>query len=204
VLTASTAYALSVHPAVPANSMRELLALSKAKPGALQFGSSGTGGGPHLAVELLKLMSGFSFTHIPYKAATFALLDVAGGQVQFTFTVLPAVLPMMKIGKVRTLAVTSRKRTPLAPELEAIAETVPGYEAIGWYGLVAPARTPQTIITALNAEIIKALKTPEVVEKIRSLGADPIGGSPQEFSAFISEQIDITRKIIDAAGLRGK
>ena len=204
VLTASTAYALSVHPSVPANTMRELLALSKAKPGVLQFGSSGTGGGPHLAVELLKLMSGFSFTHIPYKAATFALLDVAGGQVQFTFTVLPAVLPMMKIGKVRTLAVTSRKRTPLAPELEAIAETVPGYEAIGWYGLVAPARTPPAIIAALNAEIIKALKTPEVIEKIRSLGADPIGGSPQEFTTFMSEQIDITRKIIDAAGLRVK
>lgn len=203
-LTASTPYVLSVHPSVQAVSVKELIALSKAKPGLLQFGSSGTGGGPHLAAELLKLMSGLNFDHVPYKAAVVALLDVAGGQVQWTFTVLPAVLPMMKIGKVRAIAVTSRKRTPLAPELEAIAETVPGYEAIGWYGLVAPAKTPPQIVAMLNTEIIKALKRPEIIEKIRVLGADPIGGSPKEFTAFMSEQIDLTRKIIDAAGLRGK
>ena len=203
-LTASTPYVLSVHPAVVATSVKELIALSKARPGTLQFGSSGTGGGPHLAAELMRLMSGFDFMNVPYKAAVFALIDVAGGQVQWTFTVLPAVLPMMKIGKVRALAVTSRKRTPLAPELEAIGETIPGYEAIGWYGLVAPAKTPAAIVTQLNAEIIKALKRPEVIEKIRVLGADPIGGSPKEFTAFMSEQIETTRKIMDAAGLRGK
>lgn len=204
VLTASTPYVLSVHPSVAATSVKELIALSKARSGTLQFGSSGTGGGPHLAAELMRLMSGFDFMNVPYKAAVFALVDVAGGQVQWTFTVLPAVLPMLKIGKVRALAVTSRKRTTLAPELEAIAETIPGYEAIGWYGLVAPAKTPAAIITQLNAEIIKALKRPEVIEKIRVLGADPIGGSPGEFTAFMSEQIETTRKIMDAAGLRGK
>ena len=117
---------------------------------------------------------------------------------------MPAVLPMMKIGKVRARAVTSRKRTPLAPELEAIGEPIPGYEAIGWYGLVAPAKTPAAIVTQLNAEIIKALKRPEVIEKIRMLGADPIGGSPKEFTTFMNEQIETTRKIMDAAGLRGK
>jgi tripartite-type tricarboxylate transporter receptor subunit TctC len=204
VLTASTPYVLSVHPSVAATSVKELIALSKAKPGTLQFGSSGTGGGPHLAAELMKIMSGFNFVNVPYKAAVFALIDVAGGQIQWTFTVLPAALPMMKIGKVRAMAVTSRKRTPLAPELEAIAEAVPGYEAIGWYGLVAPAKTPTAIVAMLNAEIIKALTRPDVIEKIRTLGADPIGGSPKEFTAFMTEQIETTRRIMDAAGLRGK
>jgi len=201
-LTASTPYVLSVHPSVPVSSVRDLLALAKAKPGTLQFGSSGTGGGPHLAAELMRMMSGFDFQHVPYKAATFALIDVAGGQVQWTFTVLPAVLPMVKSGKVRALAVTSKNRTPLAPELEAIAESVPGYEAIGWYGLVAPAKTPANIIARLNAEVIKALKRPEVIEKIRVLGADPIGAQPREFTAFMTEQIETTRRIMDAAGLR--
>jgi tripartite-type tricarboxylate transporter receptor subunit TctC len=204
ILTASTPYVLSAHPSVAASSMKDLLALARAKPDALHFGSSGTGGGPHLAAELLKLMSGFSFTHVPYKAATFALIDVVGGQVQFTMTVLPAALPIVKTGKVRALAVTSRKRTPLAPEIEAIAESVPGYEAIGWYGLVAPAKTPPQIITRLNAELIRALRTTEVIEKIRALGADPIGAPPREFTAFMAEQIETTRKTMDAAGLRGK
>jgi tripartite-type tricarboxylate transporter receptor subunit TctC len=203
-LTASTPYVLSVHPSVPANSVRELLALAKAKPGTLQFGSSGTGGGPHLAAELMKIMSGFDFMHVPYKAAVFALIDVAGGQVQWTFTVLPAVLPMIKTGKVRALAVTSKKRTPLAPELESIAETIPGYEAIGWYGLMAPAKTPVHIVAMLNGEIVRALKRPEVIERIRALGADPIGTTPREFTTFLSEQIEVTRRIMDAAGLRGK
>ncbi len=203
-LTASTPYVLSVHPSVPAASVKELLALAKSRPDGLYFGSSGTGGGPHLAAELLKLMSGFNFTHVPYKAATFALIDVVGGQVQFTLTVLPAALPIVKTGKVRALGVTSKKRSPLAPEIEAIAETVPGYEAIGWYGLVAPAKTPERIIAMLNAEIIKALKMPEVIEKIRALGADPIGASPKEFTAFMTGQIEVTRKTMDAAGLRGK
>ena len=153
ILTASTPYVLSVHPSVPAHSFKELLALSKAKPGYLQFGSSGTGGGPHLAAELMKVLGGFNFMHVPYIAAVVALIDVAGGQVHFTFTVLPAVLPMMKTGKVRALAVTSRKRTPLAPELESITESIPGYEAIGWDGLVAPAKTPDYIVTMLNTQI---------------------------------------------------
>ena len=202
VLTASTAYALSVHPSVPANTMRELLALSKAKPGALQFGSSGTGGGPHLAVELLKLMSGFSFTHIPYKAATFALLDVAGGQVQFTFTVLPAVLPMMKIGKVRTLAVTSSKRTPLAPELEAIAETVPGYEADAFQGMVAPAGVPPDIVKQLAADIGAIVKLPDIRERILADGAEPIGSTPDVFGAFLKKEMLKWGKVVKESGAR--
>jgi tripartite-type tricarboxylate transporter receptor subunit TctC len=111
---------------------------------------------------------------------------------------------MIKTGKVRALAVTSKKRTPLAPELESIAETIPGYEAIGWYGLMAPAKTPVHIVAMLNGEIVRALKRPEVIERIRALGADPIGTTPREFTTFLSEQIEVTRRIMDAAGLRGK
>ena len=114
------------------------------------------------------------------------------------------VMPTVKAGKVRALGVTSQQRTPLAPELPAIAEFVPGFEAIGWYGLVAPANTPATIVAVLNAEVVKALKRPEMIEKIRALGADPIGTTPREFTAFMTEQIETTRKIMDAAGLRGK
>ena len=203
-LTGITPYVLSVHPSVPAHTVRELMALAKVKPGVLKFGSSGAGGGPHLAAEYLKLLSGFDFMHVPYKAAVFALTDVAGGQVEFTFTVLPAALPMVRAGKVRALAVTSKTRTPLAPELEAVAETVPGYESLGWFGLAAPVNTPPQIVAALNAEVVRALKTPAMVERVRGLGADPMGTTPREFAAFMREQIEITRRIVDSAGLRAQ
>jgi tripartite-type tricarboxylate transporter receptor subunit TctC len=203
-LTGTTPYVLSVHPSVPAHTVRELLALAKAKPGALKFGSSGAGGGPHLAAEFLKLLSGFDFMHVPYKAAVFALTDVAGGQVQFTFTVLPAALPMVRAGKVRALAVTSKARTPLAPELEAVAESVPGYESLGWFGLAAPVNTPPRIVASIHAEVVRALRTPAMVERIRGLGADPMGTTPAEFTSFMREQIETTRRIIDSAGLRGQ
>ncbi len=201
-LIASTPYVLSVHPSVAATSVKELIALAHAKPGTLHFGSSGAGGGPHLAAELLKSLSGLNFVHVPYKAATFALIDLAGGQVQFAFTVLPAVLPMIKTGRVRALGVTSLKRTPLAPELEAIAETVPGYEALGWYGLVAPVKTPQRIIAMLNAAIVRALKSSEFLEKLRALGTDPLGTTPQAFTKFMLAQEEATRKTMEMAGLR--
>ena len=202
VLTASTPYVLSVHPSVPATTVKDLIALSKAKPGTLQFGSSGTGGGPHLAAELMKIMSGFNFVNVPYKAAVFALIDVAGGQIQWTFTVLPAALPMMKIGKVRAMAVTSRKRTPLAPELEAIAEAIPGYEAIGWYGLVAPAKTPRAVLERLNTELNAVLADPEVKEKLKTFGIYATPGSTQKFGEEIKKDLARFAHIVKAAGIK--
>jgi tripartite-type tricarboxylate transporter receptor subunit TctC len=201
-LIASTPYVLSVHPSVAAASVKELIALAKAKPGTLHYGSSGMGGAPHLAAEMLKAMAGINLVHVPYKSVVYALIDVMGGQIQLAFSVMPAALPMIKQGKLRALGVTSLKRTSLAPELETIAETVPGYEIIGWYGLVAPVKTPNAIIAKLNGEVLKALQSNEIKEKLYAMGAEAIGTSPQEFATFMSGQIEKIGKIIQAAGLR--
>jgi tripartite-type tricarboxylate transporter receptor subunit TctC len=203
-LVASTPYALIVNPSVPANSIREFIAHAKSRATPLYYGTGGVGGAPHLATEMLRTMAGLELVHVPYKTIVFALIDTMAGQVQFSFSVLPAALPMVKQGKLRALGVTSLKRSSLAPELEAIAETIPGYDIIGWYGLMAPQKTAPAIVAALNTTILKSLKSPEMQEKIRLLGADPIGTSPQEFGRFLVEQNEKFRKLIDAAGLRNK
>jgi tripartite-type tricarboxylate transporter receptor subunit TctC len=201
-LIAATPYVLSVNPSVAANSLKEFIALARAKPGTLFYGSSGVGGAPYLAAEMLKTMTDINLVHVPYKSVVYALIDVMGGQVQLAFSVMPAALPMIKQGKLKALGVTSLKRTPLAPDLETIAETVPGYEIIGWYGLVAPIKTPDRIVALLNAEIVKALKSAEIQEKLSAMGADPIGTTPQEFASFLSAQLVSMRKTIEASGVR--
>jgi tripartite-type tricarboxylate transporter receptor subunit TctC len=203
-LIASTPYVLNVHPSVAAGSVKELIALAKAKPGALHYGSSGVGGAPHIAAEMFKTMTGVNLVHVPYRSVVFALVDVMAGQIQMAFSVMPAALPHIRQGKLRALGVTGLKRAPLAPELETIAETVPGYETIGWYGLVAPNGTPNRIITTLSAEVVKALKTPDIQEKLVAMGAEPIGTPPQEFAAFMTAQNEKLRKTMQAAGLRPK
>ncbi len=200
----TAAYVLSVHPSVAATSAAELIALARSRPGTLHYGSSGMGGAPHLAAEMLKTMTGINLVHVPYKSVVYALVDVVGGQIQLAFSVMPAALPMIKQGKLRALGVTSLKRTPLAPELETIAETVPGYEMIGWNGLVAPLKTPDRIIARLNAEINNALKSAEIQDKLHAIGLEPIGTTPREFAAFMLAQMEKMRKTIEAAGLRSK
>lgn len=201
-LLASTPYVLVVNPSVPATSMKELIALAKVKPGTLHYGSSGVGGAPYLGAEMLKIMSGINLVHVPYKSVVYALIDVMGGQVQLAISALPAAAQMVKQGKLRALGVTSLKRTPLAPDLEAIAETVPGYEMIGWTGLVAPVNTPGGIVAKLNAATINALKSAEVQEKLHALGFEPIGATPREFTSFISAQLEKMRKTVKATGMR--
>ena len=203
-LIASTPYALIVNPAVPANSIRELIALAKARPGSSNYGTGGVGGAPHLATEMLRTMAGIELVHVPYKTIVFALLDTLAGQVQFSFSVLPAALPMVRQGKLRALGVTSLKRSSLAPDLEAIAETLPGYDIVGWYGLMAPQKTAPAVVSQLSSLIVKTMKSAEFQDKVRALGADPIGSSPREFSAFLVEQNEKFRKLVDAAGLRNK
>jgi tripartite-type tricarboxylate transporter receptor subunit TctC len=203
-LIASTPYVLSVHPSVAANSIKELIALAKARPGTLHYGSSGMGGAPHIAAEMLKTLAGINLVHVPYKSVVFALVDVMAGQVQMTISVLPAALPMIRQGKLRALGVTSLKRTQLAPELEPIADSVPGYEILGWYGLVAPVKTSAKIIAVLNAEIVRALRTPEVQERVQTLGVDPHGTTPREFADFMLAEQKKIGKLIEAAGLRSK
>lgn len=200
----TAAYVLTVNPSVAATSVAELIALAKSKPGTLHYGSSGMGGAPHLGAEMLKTMTGINLVHVPYKSVVYALIDVTGGQIQLAFSVIPAALPMIKQGKLRALGVTSLKRTPLIPELETIAETVPGYEMIGWLGLVAPTKTPDRIIARLNAEINKALKSTEIQDKLQALGLEPIGTTPREFAAFMLAQKEKMRKTVEAAGLRSR
>ena len=201
-LIASTPFLLVVHPSVAATSIRELIALAKSKPGQLLYGSGGSGSPPHLSAEIFKSMTGIDLVHVPYKGITPALMDTVGGQVQMVISVIPAVLPTVRAGRVRALGVTSLKRTPLAPDLPTIAETVPGYEFIGWYSLVAPAKTPPAILWTLNAEVVKALKTSELQERLSNLGTDPIGSTQQELAAYLPEQLEKMRKAVKDSGAR--
>jgi tripartite-type tricarboxylate transporter receptor subunit TctC len=187
---------------VPATSVNELIALAKAKPGALHYGSGGSGTPPHLCAEILKSRAGIDVVHVPYKGVTPALTDLLAGQVQFVFSVVPAGLPLIRANKLRALAVTSEKRTPLAPDVPTIAESLPGFEAFGWYGLMAPVGTPAEIVKRLNAEAIAALKTADLQERFIALGADPIGTTPQAFGQFVRSEMQKWRKAVKDSGAR--
>lgn len=201
-LLASMPFVLVANPSVPATSVKGLIALVKAKPGTLHYGSAGTGGALHLVAESFKTMADIDVVHVPYKSVVYALNEVVGGQVQLAFSVIPAALPLIKQGKLKALGVTSAKRTPLAPGLEAIAETVAGYEMTGWSGLIAPRKTPDAIIAKLNAEAVRASKGADIQEKFRTLGAEPLGTTPREFASFLSAELEKTQKTIKASGMR--
>jgi len=199
-LVASTPFILAVHPSVPATSIKELVALAKSKPGALRYGSGGSGSPPHLSTEIFKSMTGTDMLHVPYKGITPAMVDTVAGQVQVLISVIPAVLPTIKSGRLRALGVTSAKRTALVPDVPAIAETVPGYEFIGWYSLFAPAKTPAGIVDKLNAEIAKALKAPEFRERFTALGTEPRTSTPQELAGYLRVQTEKMRKAVQDSG----
>ena len=201
-LLASTPLILVVNPSLPANNMRELVALAKARPGQLNYGTPGAGTAGHLATELMRSMAGIEIVHVPYKGTTPALTDTMAGQLQLTVLVATAVMPSLKGGKIRALGVTSAKRSQLAPDLPAIAETIPGYEWSGWYGLAAPASTPREIIARLNAEQLQMLKSAEFRERLAELGADTLGSTPQEYTDHIRRQIEKMRLAVKVSGLR--
>ena len=201
-LMASTPFLLIVNASVPAGSLKELIALAKSKPAQLKYGSGGSGSPPHLSAEIFKSMTGVDMLHVPYKGVTPALNDTVAGHVQMTFSVIPASIALVKSGKVKALGVTSAKRTQLVPDIPTIAETVPGYEFIGWYGLMAPAKTPAAIISKMNAEVVKVLKTAEFHERLSGLGAEPIGTTPQELGTFMREQVEKMRRAVKESGAR--
>ena len=201
-LLGSTPFLLVVHPSVTANSVSELVALAKAKPGALHYGSGGAGSPIHLAAEIFKSMTGADIVHVPYKSSALALNDTMGGQVQITFPVVPLGMPQIKAGRVRALGVTSSKRTALAPDLPTIAETVPGYEFIGWYSLLAPAKTPPEIVAKLNAEVVRSLSTPEFQERFTAIGAEAAGSTPEQLAAYIRTEMEKMRRAIKLSGAR--
>jgi len=199
---ATTPFIMVVNPSVPAASVKDLVALAKGKPGEFKYGSGGSGSPPHLAAEVFKSMTGTDLLHVPYKSVSPALTDTISGQIQMTISVVPMVMPTVKSGKVRALGVTSQQRTPLAPEIPAIAEFVPGFEAIGWYGLVAPAKTPPEIVAKLNAELVKLMGSTEFRERLSTMGATPTGTGAQEFGKHIVSEIDKARRIIKTAGVK--
>ena len=194
---------LVVHPSVPAHSVSELIALAKSRAGKLTFASAGNGTSGHLALELFKQRTGMDAIHVPYKGGGPALAEVLAGQVQALFSLALAATPQMKAGRVRALAITSGKRSTMAPELPTVAESgLPGYEVVGWFGWLAPVKMPREIVLRLNAEIVKALKAPDVRERLLSQGSEPVGDSPQAFGAFIRSERDKWAGVIQRAGIK--
>ncbi len=202
-LAASTVYALVVPPSVPAKSVKEFIALAKAQPGKLTYASSGIGGPPHLAFELMQMMGGFKVIHVPYKGAGPALADLLGAQVTAFFSDLIAARQHLASGRLRALGVSSARRSPFAPDVPTIAEAgLPGYEATGWSGLLAPSGTPRPIIDRLNAEIIRILPLPDVKERLAGDGSEFGKNTPELFAGFIRAELDKWRKVIQTANVK--
>lgn len=202
-LLAETPLLVVVHPSLPAKSIRQLVALAKSRPGELSYASGGIGGSAHLATELFRALTQVDLVHIPYKGTGAVITDLIGGQVPLCICTLPSVLPHAKSGRLRALAVTTARRSSATPDIPTVAEAgVPGYEMSQWYGLLAPAGTPTTFIDRLNTEIGKALKQPELRNRLQSEGAEPAGSSPQEFGAFFKSEIARWTRIVQQAGIR--
>jgi tripartite-type tricarboxylate transporter receptor subunit TctC len=204
-LCATSPFILSVHPSVPAKSVKELIALAKAKPGQLVYSSSGNGTPPHLAGEMFKSMAKVDILHVPYKYATPALIDVVSGQVQIMFPIMSISLPQVRAGKLRGLGVSTRERTRLIAEMPTIAESgLPGYEIIGWNGLIAPAKTPAVVVNKINAEINRHLKSPELVGRLAQSSYDPAGdkNSPEQFTEFVRAEIAKFARLVKETGTK--
>ncbi len=194
---------LIVTPALPVKSVSDLIAYGKANPGKLTYASAGAGGTIHLSAELFKSMTGITMEHIAYKSSPLAHIDMISGQVHVMFDAMPTALPQVKANRLRPLAVTTAKRSLQMPELPTVAEAgLPGYEAAGWFGYAAPARTPRDIIGKLNTEIVRILKLPDVRERLIAQGAEPVGDSPEEFAKFIQSEAAKWGKVIRALNLK--
>jgi tripartite-type tricarboxylate transporter receptor subunit TctC len=193
---------LVVHPSVPVNSVKELIAYAKAQNGKLTFASAGNGTSGHLALELFRDSAQIDFVHVPYKGGGPALAEVIAGQVQALFSIALTAIPQVKAGKVRALAISSAKRSAVAPELPTVAESgIPGFEVIGWFGWLAPANTPQTIVTRLNRELVHILEDKAMHDRLVGLGSDPAPMTPQQFGAFIKKEHDKWAAVIKKAGV---
>jgi tripartite-type tricarboxylate transporter receptor subunit TctC len=194
---------LLVHPAVPANSVKELIALARAKPGQLNYASSSVATSSHLAAEMFCMQAGIKMLHVPYKGAGPALTDLMGGQVQGLFANPAASIAHVRSGKLRALAVTGEKRSAIIPEVPTMAEAaLPGFEATTWWGILAPARTSNAIVAKLNAELARALMQPEALNRIAALGADVVGGPPQKLADHLREEIPKWRRVVRAADIK--
>ena len=201
-LAATTPNIIVVNPSLGVNSVKELIARAKEKPGALNYASTGTGSSNHLSMELFKQMAGVDITHVPYKGSAPAVTDLIGGQVGVMFDNVPNIINQVKSGRLKALAVTTKEKSPHVPDLPTVAEAgVPGYEVTVWFGFAAPAGTPRPILDKLNAEIVKSLRMADVREKFSAQGVDVVGSTSEQFAAYLRQQMDLWAKVVKAAGV---
>lgn len=194
---------LVVHPSVAAANVKELIALARAQPAKLTFGSSGTGGAPHMAVELFKILANVNVVHVPYKGGGPAMADLVGGQISGSFASMPSAIGFVRGGKLRALAVTAPKRSPAAPEVPTVAEAgIPGFSVLDWQGLFTTAKTPPAIVGKLNAEVVRILKLPDVIEKLAVAGVEIQTATPKEWGDFVKSEIAKWAKVVKDAGIK--
>jgi tripartite-type tricarboxylate transporter receptor subunit TctC len=199
-LIASAPQLVVVHPSLPVNSIKQLVALAKAKPGAINYASNGIGSSTHLATEMFAMQTGVKMVHVPYKGLSLAMTDLMSGQVPLMFSSAVAMLPHVKNNKLRAIAMTGAKRSPVLAEVPTVAEAgVPGYESGSWYGIVAPANTPRAIVERLNREIVAVVKSKEIQERLHNEAVTPLGNSPEEFSAHIKTEFERMARVIREA-----
>ncbi|MGZ5150609.1 MAG: tripartite tricarboxylate transporter substrate binding protein [Burkholderiales bacterium] len=202
ILAARAPNVLVANPSLPVKNVKELIALAKSRPGQIAFSSSGTGGVSHLTAELFRSVAGIDLLHVPYKGAGLAMTALLSGEAQLMMAMAPVALTQMKAKRVRALAISSRKRSSLAPDMPTIAESgFPGFEADTWYGVLAPARTPDAIVTKINADINQLLKSRDLQTLFAEQGAEPAGGTPQAFRAFAESEVRRWTQVIKAAGI---
>jgi len=202
-LIASSPFLLMVHPSIAAKTPRELIALAKTRK--LTFGSGGIGSSGHLAAELFSSMAGIELTHVPYKGAGPALIDTLGGQVNLIMSSIVSGMPYAKAGRLRALAITTRTRSPAMPELPTISESaLPGYDFSSWYGLMVPAGTPQPVVGRLHDETVKALKLPDLQQRLASEGCDAVGSTPEQLAAYIKTEMARWAKVVKASGMQAE
>ena len=196
-MVASTPNIIVVNPGLPVKNLQELIALARAEPGKLNFGSTSLGGSPYMSAQLLKMMARIDIAHVPYKGAAPMLSDLIGGQIQIGFDNLPSTINFVRAGKLRAIAVTTAHRWPGAPEIATVAESgVPGYEVAGWFGLLAPAGTPKDIVDLIQQAMAAAVDKPEVRKQMLDLGAQPIANRPEEFAAQIRREVDKWQRVV--------
>jgi tripartite-type tricarboxylate transporter receptor subunit TctC len=198
----SSELVLVVHPSVPANNVQEFIALAKAKPGKLNYASSGVGSNYHMAGELFKIVTGTNLQHVPYKGSTGARNDIISGQIEMMFDSVPSMAPMIQAGRVRALATTGKQRSAILPEVPTLIESGVPHEATIWLGVMVPTGTPQPIVDLLNTEINKVLARADVRESWEKLGAVPVAMTPEEFGRYVQSEIDKWAKVITASGIK--
>jgi tripartite-type tricarboxylate transporter receptor subunit TctC len=204
MLVSSTPLILVVHPTVPVKNVKELIALARAKPDRFNFGSNSTGSTSHLSSELLKTMTGTKMTHIPYKGSGQATTALLGGEIDMFFSTMPPAVPHIKAGKMRALAVTTLKRSPVLPEVPTMNDTVKGFESDNWYGMFFPAGTAREIITRYHAEMMKVLQDKDVRTLMERDGSEPLGSSPEEFGIYFKREVEKYAKVIKASGAKAE